>query len=281
MKRNVITFTIVVLLCGWLGVWVDKLLPEQPQGDSLGMGIWLISPLFATILLRAFAGDGWRDMGLSLSLKGNVKWYITALLIYPVITSIIVLLGYVFDWMDFSNFDMSTIVSVFVSGLLVQFIKNFFEESVWRGYLTSKLIQLKLNDFWLYVSVGGVWGVWHIPYFLVFLTENDITSVLPVNRWVFMLVGIVTIIFWNVMYTEIYLMTKSIWPLVLMHMTEDALVNPLILEGYLNIVQGKEILVSPTAGIITTFLYLLVGLMLRAKRKKREGRMIVADISLQ
>ncbi|WP_341300079.1 CPBP family intramembrane glutamic endopeptidase [Lysinibacillus sp. FSL H8-0500] len=274
MKGNMIAFTIVVLLCGWLGVWVDKSLPEQPQGDSLGMGIWLISPLFVTILLRAFAGDGWRDMGLSLNLKGNVKWYITALLIYPVITSIIVLVGYVFNWIDFSNFDMSTIVSVFVSGLLIQFIKNFFEESVWRGYLTSKLIQLKLNDLWLYVSVGGVWGAWHIPYFLVFLTENDITSVLPVNRWVFMLVGIVTIIFWNVMYTEIYLMTKSIWPLVLMHMTEDALVNPLILEGYLNIAQGKEILISPTAGIITTFLYLLVGLMLRTKRKRQESRRI-------
>lgn len=59
-----------------------------------------------------------------------------------------------------------------------------------------------------------------------------------------------------------------------MHMTEDALVNPLILDGYIKITQGKEFLVSPTAGIITTMLYLMVGLLLRTKRKKLERELV-------
>jgi len=261
-------FIVVVLLCGWFGVLVDKLIPEQPQGDTLGMGIWLISPLLATILLRSFAGDGWRDIGLLPNFKGNLKWYVIALFIYPAVTSVVLLISYVFGWMDFSAFNLSTVLSVFLGGLLIQFVKNFFEESVWRGYLTSKLSNLKLNDFWLYLIVGGIWGAWHIPYFLVFLSESDIISVLPVNRWLFTIVGIVTMICWTVMYTEIYLMTRSIWPLVLMHMTEDALVNPLILDGYIKIAQGKEFLVSPSAGILTTCLYLIVGWLLRMKRKK-------------
>ncbi len=261
-------FIVVVLLCGWFGVLVDKLIPEQPQGDTLGMGIWLISPLLATILLRSFAGDGWRDIGLLPNFKGNLKWYVIALFIYPAVTTLVLLISYVFNWMDFSAFNLSTVLSVFLSGLLIQFVKNFFEESVWRGYLTSKLSNLKLNDFWLYLIVGGVWGAWHIPYFLVFLSESDIISVLPVNRWLFTIIGIVTMICWTVMYTEIYLMTRSIWPLVLMHMTEDALVNPLILDGYIKLAQGKEFLVSPSAGILTTCLYLVVGWLLRMKRKK-------------
>lgn len=261
-------FIVVVLLCGWFGVLVDKLIPEQPQGDTLGMGIWLISPLLATILLRSFAGDGWRDIGLLPNFKGNLKWYVIALFIYPAVTTLVLLISYVFNWMDFSAFNLSTVLSVFLSGLLIQFVKNFFEESVWRGYLTSKLSNLKLNDFWLYLIVGGVWGAWHIPYFLVFLSESDIISVLPVNRWLFTIIGIVTMICWTVMYTEIYLMTRSIWPLVLMHMTEDALVNPLILDGYIKLAQGKEFLVSPSAGILTTCLYLVVGWLLRVKRKK-------------
>jgi len=152
--------------------------------------------------------------------------------------------------------------------LLSPFVKKLFAWSVWRGYLTRKFSNLKLNDFWLYLIVGGIWGAWHIPYFLVFLSESDIISVLPVNRWLFTIVGIVTMICWTVMYTEIYLMTRSIWPLVLMHMTEDALVNPLILDGYIKIAQGKEFLVSPSAGILTTCLYLIVGWLLRMKRKK-------------
>jgi len=266
--RNIMIFIVVVLLCGWFGVVVDKLIPEQPQGDTLGMGIWLISPLLATILLRSFAGDGWRDIGLLPNFKGNLKWYVIALFIYPAVTTLVLLISYVFDWIDFSAFNLSTVLSVFLSGLLIQFVKNFFEESVWRGYLTSKLSNLKVNDFWLYLIVGGVWGAWHIPYFLVFLSESDIISVLPVNRWLFTIIGIVTMICWTVMYTEIYLMTRSIWPLVLMHMTEDALVNPLILDGYIKLAQGKEFLVSPSAGILTTCLYLIVGWLLRMKRKK-------------
>lgn len=266
--RNIMIFIVVVLLCGWFGVLVDKLIPEQPQGDTLGMGIWLISPLLATILLRSFAGDGWRDIGLLPNFKGNLKWYVIALFIYPAVTTLVLLISHVFDWMDFSAFNLSTVLSVFLSGLLIQFVKNFFEESVWRGYLTSKLSNLKVNDFWLYLIVGGVWGAWHIPYFLVFLSESDIISVLPVNRWLFTIIGIVTMICWTVMYTEIYLMTRSIWPLILMHMTEDALVNPLILDGYIKLAQGKEFLVSPSAGILTTCLYLIVGLLLRGKRKK-------------
>lgn len=273
-KRNLLIFIVVILLSGWLGVFVDLFIPEQPKGDTLGMGIWLVFPLLTTILLRVFAGDGWRDIGLLPNLKGNIKWYIVSLLVYPVITSIVLLLSYIFGWMDFSNFNLDVLVSVFVGGLLIQFVKNFFEESVWRGYLTSKLSSLKVNEFWLYFIVGGVWGAWHIPYFLVFLSESDIFSVLPVNRWLFALIGIVTMICWTVMYTEIYLMTKSIWPLVLMHMTEDALVNPLILDGYIKIAQGKEFLVSPTAGIITTMLYLMVGCLLRTKRKKLEREIV-------
>jgi len=266
--RNIMIFIVVVLLCGWFGVLVDKLIPEQPQGDTLGMGIWLISPLLATILLRSFAGDGWRDIGLLPNFKGNLKWYVIALFIYPAVTTLVLLISYVFDWIDFSAFNLSTVLSVFLSGLLIQFVKNFFEESVWRGYLTSKLSNLKVNDFWLYLIVGGVWGAWHIPYFLVFLSESDIISVLPVNRWLFTIIGIFTMICWTVMYTEIYLMTRSIRPLGLMHMAEDALVNPLILGGYIKLAQGKEFLVSPSAGILTTFLYLIVGWLLRGKRKK-------------
>ncbi|GLC88035.1 CPBP family intramembrane glutamic endopeptidase [Lysinibacillus piscis] len=268
--QNIIIFIVIVLLCGWLGVLVDQFIPNQPKGNTLGMGLWLVLPLLATILLRTFAGDGWHDTGLAFHLKGNGKWYIVAFLIYPITTAILLLFSYLTGWMDFSHFNMYAVASAFASSFFLQFIKNIFEESVWRGYLTSKLLQLKLNDFWLYMTVGGVWGAWHLPYFLVFLPATDIANVLPVNRLSFAIIGIMTMIIWTIMYTEIYLLTKSIWPLVIMHATEDALINPLMLEGYIQIAQGKEFFVSPTAGIVTTLLYLGIGLLLRAYRKKRD-----------
>lgn len=141
--RNVIVFILISLTSGWLGLLIDKNIGAHAEGDSPGMGIWLVLPLLTTLILRLFAGDGWKDIGLKLNLKGNVKWYIVSLLIFPLVTLFILIIGKLFGWIDFSNFRLNAYFTGFASTLLVNFIKNIFEESVWRGYLTSKLLKLK------------------------------------------------------------------------------------------------------------------------------------------
>lgn len=272
--RNLIIFILVVLLSGWFGVLVDSVLAEQSQGDSLGMGIWLVAPLIASLLLRALGGDGWRDAGFLPGIKRNIRWYIISFLIYPAVTFAVIGIGDISGWIDVSSFDLRAFSGVFAGGLLFQFIRNFFEESVWRGYLTSKLLQLGVSDAWLYVIVGSVWGLWHLAYYIKYLPLSDIQSVLGVDRLTFALISIVTMIFWTVMYTEIYRMTRSIWPLVVMHMVEDCLVNPLVLDGYINIMPGREIWVSPIVGMITSLLYLAVGLLLRSYRVRQQSYQI-------
>jgi membrane protease YdiL (CAAX protease family) len=150
--------------------------------------------------------------------------------------------------------------------LLPNFVKNFFEESVWRGYLTTKLLNLKVKDIWLYLVVGGIWGVWHLPYYLCFLPQADINQVLPVGRLTLALVAIASMICWTVMFVELFRLTKSIWSVVLLHAIEDSLINHLVIDGHIVIAAGKEILISPIAGMITSILYLGVGLLLRQIR---------------
>ncbi|MDD4171804.1 MAG: CPBP family glutamic-type intramembrane protease [Syntrophomonas sp.] len=53
--------------------------------------------------------------------------------------------------------------------MLINFIIDIFEETAWRGYLTSQLLKFNLNDRKLYLIVGCVWVIWHIPYYMVFL----------------------------------------------------------------------------------------------------------------
>ena len=272
IKRNLIIFSVVVLLSGWIGVFVDTLLPDQVQGDSFGMAIWLVLPLVTSLLLRAFGGDGWDDIGFMPRFKGNIKWYVISFILFPIVTLIIMLIGYISGWMDISALNIRALSSVFAGGILVQLVKNFFEESVWRGYLTSKLLKLGVKDFWLYIISGTVWSCWHMAYFLVFLPLSDIHGLLAVDRWAFFLVGIVTMTCWTVMYAEIYRLTQSIWPLVILHMVEDALINPLILDGHIKIAQGKEIFISPIVGIITTMLYLAIGLGIRKYRQNKRFR---------
>jgi hypothetical protein len=264
--RNLIIFTFIVILSGWLGMLIDKIIPEQPEGDSLGMGIWLVLPLLVVIALRTFAGDGWKDAALRPRLKRNAKWYVVSFLIFPLVTGIVLVTGRVFGWIDLSGFHIAVFIPVFFSLLLFEFIKNIFEESVWRGYLTTKLIKLNLSDFTLYLTVGLIWSVWHLPYYLEFLPEQVITSVLPVNRFTFFLVGVFVMIVWTVMFVEIFRLTNSIWPVVLLHAVEDALINPLVIDGHISIAPGMEIFISPINGMIPTAIYLLIGLWLRKRR---------------
>ena len=56
-------FIFVILVSGWLGVLLDSMLPKQPKGNSLGMGLWLVLPLFTALLLRLISRD-WEDFGV-------------------------------------------------------------------------------------------------------------------------------------------------------------------------------------------------------------------------
>jgi len=267
--RNIIIFVFVVLSCGWLGLFVDRITGPQSNEESLGMGIWLVLPLITTLLLRIFAGDGWKDIGLKLNFKGNIKWYIVSILIFPLVTAVVLTVGKIFGWINFANFRTGAYFTGLTGTLVVNLVKNFFEESVWRGYLTAKLLKTKIKDIWLYIIVGGVWGVWHLPYYLFFLPHSTMYEFLPVGRFVYAVAAIITMVFWSVMFVELYRLTESIWPVVLLHTVEDSLINHLIMDGHIVIVSGKEILISPVMGIITSLLYICVGLILRHYRIKK------------
>jgi membrane protease YdiL (CAAX protease family) len=264
--RNISIFVFVSLSCGWFGLFFDKIIEPQPNGESLGMGIWLVLPLVTTLLLRIFAGDGWKDIGLKLNLKGNIKWYITSIIISPLVIAMILIIGKIFSWIDFSSFRTKAYLAGFFGTLIVNFIKNFFEEAVWRGYLTAKLLKTKIKDIWLYLIVGGVWGMWHLPYYLFFFPHSAMYEILPIGRFAFAIVSIITIVFWSIMYVELYRLTESIWPAVLLHMVGNSLINHLVVDGHIIIASDKEIWISPVIGIITTLLYVCVGLLLRNYR---------------
>ena len=267
--RNVIIFSIVVLLSGWIGHYIDQNIPAQSGEETPGMGLWLILPLVTTALLRAFAGDGWKDIGLKPRLATNFKWYIVSILIFPLVTAIVLFIGWLSGWISFSNFRMEGYMALFATALVPSFIKNIFEEFVWRGYLTSKLASLKLRDTWIYLVVGLIWGAWHIPYYLFFLPEAQIYQILPVDRLVFALIAIVAMIAWTIMFVEIYLVTRSIWPVVVLHMIEDSVINHLVIDQHITIAPGKEMFVSPIVGVVPMTIYIVVGFILRGIRKQK------------
>ncbi len=267
---GLIVFIIVALFCGWLGVFIDSVLEGQPQGETLGMVVWLILPLLTTLLIRTFGG-GWKDTGFSPNFKGNLVWYVLSIVLFPITMFVLIWIGVGVKWIETSPLDLKQIIPAVVGSLVTVFIKNIFEESVWRGYLTQKLLLLKLRDWQLYLIVGVVWGLWHLPYNLVFLPMSDIQMVAPISRLQFTLLNLITTFALTILYTEFFRITKSIWPMVILHTVSNAVVNRLFLDGTISVLSGKEAIISPVIGVAPLLLYVFFGLLLRRYRIKREN----------
>ena len=264
--RNVMLFSFVAVVCGWVGVGVDKLLGQSSNLESLGALIFISSPILCMVLLRLFGGDGWKDLPLKPNFRRNARWYLFAIVVYPVVIGITLFVGKLFGWVDVSKFSIAAYFPVFIAAFLPQCLKNIFEESVWRGYLTVKVEQLTQNEWLVYLVVALVWQVWHLPYYLILLDDAYLASFFPFGNVLFVVTSFVVIGVWTIMYTEIFFLSRSLLLVVLMHAMEDAL-NPLISEGFAVVSPDKALLVSPSFGLIPLLLYLVTGLWLRRIRK--------------
>jgi len=266
--RNLTIFIIVVLVIGWIGRGLDVIM-NRPSSEGLGILLWLTAPLVVSLLLRAFAGDGWKDFGIKPNLRGNIPWYVVALFVYPVLTVLVLIIGRGLGLIAFPDFSLNTIgliAQVFALGILPQFVKNIFEEAAWRGYLAPKVYSLRLNDFTGHFIVGLVWGAWHIPYYLFFLDRAILQDFTTLNLSVFIPLSILVMISWAMVYGEIRLLTNSIWPAVLMHTVEDSFLNQLFTEHHIAIVPGTDWLVSPVNGLISIAFFIAVAVGLRQLR---------------
>lgn len=267
IKKSLIVFITITLLSGWLGVFIDSILIDQPEGDSLGMLIWLVLPFLTGIIIRIKTHD-WKDFGIKFYVKKKLKWYIFAVMVYPVITIITIGIAYGLKSINFSNFNLDEFISLAVFMIISSFFKNIFEEFSWRGFLTPKLIDTKLNDWWIYLISGLVWALWHAPYYFVFLPDSYFTSI---SRLGMVIVGCLVMGVWNIFFVELYRITKSVWPCVIMHAVEDAIPTVLISVGsFITLTKGSSIWLDPITGVLSISIFLILGLLLRRYRIKME-----------
>jgi len=264
-RSQLVFFVIITLASGWLGVLLDTYLTEQPEGDTLGMGLWLVLPPLAALVLRIACRD-WEDAGLLPRFKVSIKWYVVSLLVFPTLTVVTLGVAGMVGVVALSEVEITTTLPLVAAGFGVGLIKNVFEEFAWRGYLVPKLIRLNASDWSVYIISGLVWALWHVPYYLVFLGDGVFES-LHISRVGFVLVGIVVMVCWNVMYVELLRITKSIWPGILMHAAEDAVPAFLFSGGYYAFVSsGYAWLFDPNYGAIIALACLVIGLKVRRIR---------------
>jgi membrane protease YdiL (CAAX protease family) len=139
----------------------------------------------------------------------------------------------------------------------IHFFRSILEEVAWRGLLQERLIQCKFSDWHIYLITAFVWSTWHIPYYLFFLDSKSVMTMILSNY--------LMIFSWNLIFTEVYKKTRSIWPCVILHATTNA-IQFVMLEDYLVLDYKTEVLLSPATGILACGLYLVSGYLIRKYR---------------
>lgn len=212
--RNLMIYIVGVYTLSIIGSLLIK------QGSEIGGLVFIISPFIMVVTLRSFLGDGWKTAGLKFNLKGNRKRYIFSIFVFPLIISTVGFLGWISGQINVDNLNINT-VKALLTGAIPILLFCLFEELGWRGYLENELTKTKLSDIQRHLLVGIIWGVWHIPYYLV-------TDLVPVSKTYHIPAMIIFCLVSSIFYGQIRKRTKSVWPAVLTHFFGNVLLYPII-----------------------------------------------------
>ena len=265
-------FTCVVWAIGWIAVAVQARVVDG-SAQQLGLSIWLVTPLATALLLRAFASDGWKDFGIAPSLRANLSAYAAAVLVHPVGAVMVLALGYVAGLVLFPDTSMTRLAAVFAAGIAPSFIKNVFEECAWRGYLTPKIHSLGLNDYVGHGVVGLIWAGWHIPYFLYLVDPAALHASTSLNLATFIAMAVPSLVAVSVVYGELRLLTNSVWPPLIAHTIGNALIDVLVVRGFVRVEPAIGYWVSPGyQSLLSIAFFAVVGIVLHRWRIARSRR---------
>ena len=270
--RNILIFGSVTLGCGFFGNAINSLYHPSDPMESLGVLIWLISPLAANLLLRSLGKEGWKDFGITPNLKSGWRWYLAALLMVPVISLAMILIGVLFGSTTISGFSsqgINAFLSLLGVGIMGNLVKNVFEEFAWRGYLTPRLEALHANPFVSSIVTGVIWTSWHIPYYLYFLSQTARQSQTSLSVPVLILLAFIMLPMQAFAYGELRLLSKSVWPGWLLHTLANAFSFTLVTGGFVVLSKNfvSTLLTPGTEGIGYSLLMGLIGWGLYQVRK--------------
>ena len=262
---RLVVFSAVALGSGWIGLLVDDALGTAHSMKGQGSLVWIMTPLLVGAVLALSDPSLRRSYAVSW-LPGRLRAYGVAIGVFPLSFAAAIAVGWAAGVL--SPGGLGAFGSAVAVNVLPTVLKNIAEEGAWRGYLTPGLLRRRLPDPAVWLVVGVVWGAWHLPYYLWFLDESLIRSVYDVPPIIFALIAVPVTICWVPLFTELRILSGSIWPGLIAHSIANLSHTPLTLGG-LPIKPGWGLLVSPMVGIIPNAIVLAAGLGLWARRTGR------------
>lgn len=261
-ERQLISYLAGVIVLGWLGRLVDVLLAGR-LAIAPGIALWIASPLLVSLVLR-WRNRDWKDLGIKPRFKKNIRWYLFSLGVFPLVVVVVLLYGGIMHSVEILSWNITSFLQSFLLITPAVLLVSILEEFGWRGYFSPKIYKMDHHDFWDHIIIGLTWGCWYLPYLheLYPASQGHFMQFI-----VFFLLGSVAV---SMVYGEVRLRTKSVWPAVVMHTGARLFGSALLLNGYIQILPGRTLLFSPVEGALSTIIFFSIGFVMMQRRMDRQ-----------
>ncbi|RMD01470.1 CPBP family intramembrane metalloprotease [Clostridium autoethanogenum] len=195
----------------------------------------MISPMVSVLLTRIITKEGKAELYLNPNFKGNVKWYIAAYFLTPVVAYIGALLYFIIFSYDFNPLGSLCALEYKASSLagyykllfkmipvavainpIMCLAQCFGEEFAWRGYLLPKLRKV-FSPWKATLLTGVIWGMWHSP---IIVTGYNYGTEHPVFGVIAMIIFTTVI---GIIAAYLFFKTKSVWVAAVFHASMNSI----------------------------------------------------------
>ncbi|GIH93182.1 hypothetical protein Psi01_38120 [Planobispora siamensis] len=284
-RINFAVFSAVAAGGGWLFAALDRATGQtvgtgsvtSTGGGTNGQGLWIAVPALTALVLHFAGRDGAGSLGLTLRFPDRARWFGFAVALSPVTTAVAVTAAVVTGVAAFSPTPAAgapPFPEAFATTLGFLLVKNLLEEFIFRGYGTRTAMALGLRGaITPHLLVGLVWGLWHLPLYTVWMSQEDFRQSTSLPWAWYLPVFFAGIMALAVLYGEMRVRTGSIWPGVVLHTISNALVTPLLLNGHLRFEGHGDVLfgIAPNS-LLSILLFGGTGLLLLRHRTRNGGR---------
>lgn len=263
-KALYLTFPAITAVMAVLAV-VNVFLPQAGLTGAVSLLVYLscLICFLEIIFLKKDRRSAW---GLSLmkNWKGSLAGIVIFVLLYLALTGLSFLVTSLMGG-DLTGYSLNPymgnyLLIILPLNLLLSFTAFFGEEYGWRYYLQPAL-QEKLGLKKGVIVLGLLWGIWHLPINLFYYS--------PSSSFQSILVQLAGCVGMGIFFGWVYMRTKNIWAVTIIHFLNNNLGMALFL------VTGAGVERHWGDTVLTTVLYLIVYLpflLTKEYRKKQAAQ---------
>jgi membrane protease YdiL (CAAX protease family) len=220
IKRSIITFVVLAFALSTVGY-----VATVASGEA--SVLLLVAPALAALITRYIFQRNVRGFAWQ---RPSLRWALSAYALPFLVSGSMFIVAWVaFGYYTTDNTDTGVLQGLIIAataGFLAAAAFGFGEELGWRGFLVPELA--KITNFTNVALISGsIWALWHWP---LILFAADVADFDKAPAWFTLPAFSITIVAAGTVMAWLTLKTRSVWPAVIMHGSQNAITQGFFAE---------------------------------------------------